>query len=246
MPPDLFEKLAATALVEGAKVLVPGGGLIIAAGRALLGDPNETLRTEVFSQLQDHVARLQAAVDELDARLQQQGRKVDELDAIARGRITEQFLQSMIKSTSPRRREVLTWATARLFDPSVGPFGQRTFWLETIERLSGAELETLQQMSEGALYLDRTDIVVGPTEAFLKQRNVMYAESNGARRIPVGAGNVAATTAILTRLMTQTNLPLIEGTSGAQDDFQRGYRQLTAAGAQLVALLQPPVPLGAP
>jgi hypothetical protein len=238
MPEERFEKLTSTLVVEGVKTFVPGAGLLIAAGRALLGDSNETLRAEVFGQLQDHVARLQAAVDELEARLQSQGRKIDELDPIARGRITEEFLQSMVKSTSPSRRDALTWATARLFDPSVGPFGQRKFWLEIIQNLSEPELETLQVMSDGAIFLDKTDLVVGRPEAFLKQRNVAYAEPNGARRIPVGEGNVAATDAILARLMT-TAPPLIERTSGQHDEFLQGYRQLTAAGAQLVALVRP-------
>lgn len=245
--PDKFERVALAIARGSFEALVPGGGVLIAAYQALFDHNFATdFNRRVRDDLQDQVDELQEAVRRLQAVLDKHGRKLDELDPIAYRRVMEEFVKSILNSTTDVQRRAIVAATARLFDPELGPLALRHQWLQVVRSLSDAEIEVLQLIRPGAIWIGGSDhVVVGALHGVTQYNNAdLSVERGAATSVPMHAANIAASRTILFQLQKREPSVVEAATEYSGSPLGGHVFRVAPAGEMLLTLIEdvPDVP----
>ncbi len=181
MTSDQFERIADAALLGTAKSAIPGVGPLLDVFKAIVGDNDAKFRAAYIGELHDHLNRLQGKVNDLEQELKAQGERLDEMDPIALAHLVQDFMHDVSEKASAANRDAIIMATARQFDPRLGPFSMRQYWLQRIRTLSDIELEVLKMHTKGALYIDAREGFyvqgeIDPLIAFMSGRGVTGLE----------------------------------------------------------------------
>jgi hypothetical protein len=239
---DKVERVTAALVTESAITLVPGAGILKAAFEAFFdGDFSTRFNRAVRECLQDQVHDLETAVRKLQAALDEQGRKLDELDPIGYRRLMEEFVKSIANSITPAQRSALVNATARLFDPSLGPLSLRHHWLHVVQSLSDAEIETMLLMRDGAIWLGGADhVVIGTHHGVTQYKNPDLSVARGAARSePVDFANITALHVIVAQL-NRRDPPLVQGATESDGSTMGGDTfHVTPPGEMVLKLIAP-------
>jgi hypothetical protein len=149
---DRFEEVTGKLALVAVKQ-VPMLGVIVEAVEALL-PPNadERLKAAIAEDMGDTLIKLQQKVEQLAARLESNGQKLDDLGPIRTVHVARDVAESTAQARSPEKREAVLNAAARQFDPNLSA-SARAHWLAVVRQLSDIEIAAIRVLhTEGALW----------------------------------------------------------------------------------------------
>jgi hypothetical protein len=236
MTDDKFGDFANVAILGTAKAIIPGTSLFHDVFRVITGDNDAKFRDVLLQETLDHVYRVEADVKKLREELEAQGKQIDELDSIARSQLIVSFVQDISQTASLTKRDDLIKATAAQFDPRLGSFSMRQYWLGRLRVLSEPALEVLKLHKEGALQLgDNVDFYMTGPSGIMWTRQEIAWESAGCTKSTVGFAAIAVYRSARVEL-EGPEPPLIFRDVHATKALQNKTK-LTASGQEILKLI---------
>lgn len=236
---DKFDHVMKSTALAAITTFVPGSSILFEGFKAWTGDPSERFKRRVLEDLQDRVIELEQAVAALRESLRAEGKRITELDAAGVREVMEEFCSSIAGAVTPARRRALINVTTSLFDPRLGPLSFRHHWLQVVRALSDGQIETLQLIADGAIWLsDFEYVVVGTLDGVTKYGSPELSVQHGAARFEtVGAANIAALRTILAELQRREPSLLQPATEHSVSPMRGNTFHLTPAGEMVLKLI---------
>jgi hypothetical protein len=109
--------------------------------------PDERLKEAIEAEARERVAHLQAKVERIEKELEAQGARLDDLGPMRTVNVAREYVQGCAEAHSEEKKEALTIAAARQFDPRFGQQYVRAHWLALLGELSDIEIMAILWMA---------------------------------------------------------------------------------------------------
>ena len=135
---------------------IPGVSLALQLAGIAFGDNDERLGQEwnevLWELLQDHKRQ----IDALESELRRQGKKLDDLDAVQKQKLTRDLVQALFETVGNAKRQALINLAAHQADPRVSAPARR-FWWRTLVALDEEQVDVLAKLGIQPLTLNLND-----------------------------------------------------------------------------------------
>lgn len=131
----------------------------------------------------------------LEAELQAQGKKLDELGASRTTQVLRDVLAACARAESPEKRDALINAAVRQFDPRAGTASTRAYWLRVLASVSDVELHVVRivvRHSRVSFLRDGIRLWEEPPPPLIRltlEDATTFAEVAGNLASPIGGGD---------------------------------------------------------